>query len=250
MSSSAAARLMTARTGVSIVPSTSELVMSAPSQCVKWMISDAAMPGKRYFVPPEKPTTSCGKTGPQMSTWSYSTTSRLSATGTSWFSRPSESSAITAAGIVPSVANVAGSSQRWLKMRRSPARPSTTVRPTRRLSCSSLIGVCVPRATRKSSAATRGAELALEDVEHQRHRHRPRAVGNEDDDALAVERQAAEALPRQVRHLFRREIAFDDAATDDAHGVLTQQFLSFAGHGQFTRLKASKLTKPAKDVHE
>ena len=29
---------MTARTGVSIVPITSELVMSAPSQCVKWMI--------------------------------------------------------------------------------------------------------------------------------------------------------------------------------------------------------------------
>ncbi len=75
--------------------------MSAPSQCVKWMISDAAMPGKRYFVPPEKPTTSCGKTGPQMSTWSYSMTSRLSATGTSCFRRPRLSSSISARGDGP-----------------------------------------------------------------------------------------------------------------------------------------------------
>ena len=45
--------------------------MSAPSQCVKWMISGAAMPGNRYLVPPEKPATSCGNTGPQISTWSY-----------------------------------------------------------------------------------------------------------------------------------------------------------------------------------
>src|SRR5688572_25347849 len=81
--SSDAALLMTERTAESIVPITSYDVISAPSQCVKWMISGAAMPGNRYFVPPEKPATSWGKTGPQMSTWSYSVARRLSATGTS-----------------------------------------------------------------------------------------------------------------------------------------------------------------------
>ena len=33
---------------------------------VKSMISGPAMPGKRYLFPPEKPTTSCGKTGHQI----------------------------------------------------------------------------------------------------------------------------------------------------------------------------------------
>ena len=69
-SSRRAARSITARTGVSRVPITAWLVISAPSQCVKWMISGPAMPGNRYLVPPEKPATSCGKTGPQTSTWS------------------------------------------------------------------------------------------------------------------------------------------------------------------------------------
>ena len=30
------------------------------------MISGAAIPGNRYFDPPEKPATSCGNTGPQI----------------------------------------------------------------------------------------------------------------------------------------------------------------------------------------
>ena len=66
----AAARSITARTGVYPEPMISKLVMSAPSQCVKLMTSAPAMPGKKYLLPPEKPTTSCGKTGPQMTIWS------------------------------------------------------------------------------------------------------------------------------------------------------------------------------------
>ncbi len=147
---------MIARTGVSIVPITTELVISAPSQCVKWMISGAAMPGNRYFVPPEKPATSCGKTGPQMRTWSCSTASRLRATGTDRLRRPQVASSTACAGSVPSSTNVAGSSHRWLKIRRLPARPLTTGRPTSRLRCASSIGECVPSATRKSSETTRG----------------------------------------------------------------------------------------------
>ena len=62
-----AARSITRRTGVSAVPMISYDVISAPSQCVKSMMSAPAMPGKKYLLPPLKPTTSCGKTGPQIS---------------------------------------------------------------------------------------------------------------------------------------------------------------------------------------
>ena len=79
----AAARSITWRTGVSLVPIISYEVISAPSQWVKLMMSAPAMPGKKYLLPPEKPTTSCGNTGPQTSRWSYSSTSRLRRTGTS-----------------------------------------------------------------------------------------------------------------------------------------------------------------------
>ena len=33
-------------------------------------ISGPAIPGNRYLLPPEKPTTSCGNTGPMMMSWS------------------------------------------------------------------------------------------------------------------------------------------------------------------------------------
>ena len=108
--SRSAAPSIIARTGVSIVPITAELVISAPSQCVKWMISGAAMPGNRYFVPPENPATSCGNTGPQIRTWSCSTASRLSATGTSVEKPPVASAPTSCAGSVPSSTNVDGSS--------------------------------------------------------------------------------------------------------------------------------------------
>ena len=81
--------------------------------------------------------------------------------------------------------------------------PSTTGRPTCFESCASVIGVCVPSATRKSSAADARPELALERLEHQRHRHRPRAVGNEDEHAPAVDRQPRQALSRDARRCRR-----------------------------------------------
>ena len=56
---------MTERTGVSLMPMISELVINAPNQCVKLMTSGPEMPGKKYLLPPEIPTTSWGKTGPQ-----------------------------------------------------------------------------------------------------------------------------------------------------------------------------------------
>ena len=59
-----AASLMSARTGViPRVPMISALVISAPSQCDRSMSSRPETPGKRYLLPPEKPTTSCGNTG-------------------------------------------------------------------------------------------------------------------------------------------------------------------------------------------
>ena len=64
---SAAARSMMHRTGLSLIPMVCMLVTSAPNQWVKLIISGPAMPGKRYLAPPEKPATSWGKTGPQIS---------------------------------------------------------------------------------------------------------------------------------------------------------------------------------------
>ena len=60
-----AARLMSRRMGVSATPMISLLVSSAPSQWVTSMTSWPDTPGTKYLLPPEKPATSCGKTGPQ-----------------------------------------------------------------------------------------------------------------------------------------------------------------------------------------
>src|SRR6185312_9573010 len=112
---SAAASSMSARTGVvPRVPMIVALVMRAPSQCDTLMTSWLETPGKRYLLPPEKPTTSCGNTGPTTSVTSCSTTARLSRTSTDRCRRPSDSSAIRSAPIVPTEANVCGSHHSWL----------------------------------------------------------------------------------------------------------------------------------------
>ena len=48
------------------------------------MTSWLEIPGKKYLLPPEKPTTSCGNTGPTTRVTSCSTTARFSRTGTDW----------------------------------------------------------------------------------------------------------------------------------------------------------------------
>ena len=88
-----AASLISARTGVMPrVPIMSALVISAPSQCEKSITSGPATPGKKYLLPPENPTTSCGKTGPTTSETSCSTTARFSTHLDGLVQRPSESS--------------------------------------------------------------------------------------------------------------------------------------------------------------
>src|SRR5882762_5636188 len=62
----APARSTIFRTGVHLLPMIIGLVTTAPSQWKKFRISGPATPGKRYLFPPEKPTTSCGNTGPMM----------------------------------------------------------------------------------------------------------------------------------------------------------------------------------------
>ena len=93
----------------------STLLMSAPSQCETLMTSFTATPGKRYLLPPEKPTTSCGTTGPTMRFTSDSTHSLLICTriGMS-VSRPPVSSAMRSAEISPRSAICSGSSHAWL----------------------------------------------------------------------------------------------------------------------------------------
>src|SRR5438105_3998932 len=62
----APARSTTLRTGVHLLPMILGLVTTAPSQWKKFRTSGPLTPGNRYLLPPEKPTTSCGKTGPTM----------------------------------------------------------------------------------------------------------------------------------------------------------------------------------------
>ncbi len=63
-----------------------------------------------------------------------------------------------------------------------------------------------------------GSELALEGLEHERHRHGPGAVGNQHQHAPTVERQPRQSLLRQARDLSVREVALGDAVSD--HGVV------------------------------
>ena len=151
---SAAARSTTARTGVYLVPMIDGLVMSAPSQWNMSMISCPPIPGNRYLLPPEKPTTSCGKVGPTISRRSYSSASLLMVTSTRSRMRPPEISATSSSLIVPIEASAFGSFQAWLKIlvpAYLPAR-SAGVRPRRWLIASSLIGGCVPSAIKTSNA--------------------------------------------------------------------------------------------------
>ena len=60
------ARSTTLRTGVHLWPMIFGVVITAPSQWKKFSTCGPATPGKRYLLPPEKPTTSCGKTGPMI----------------------------------------------------------------------------------------------------------------------------------------------------------------------------------------
>ena len=59
-----AARSTTARAGVERWPMVLRQVMTADSQWKKSRNSPPEMPGNRYLWPPEKPTISCGNTGP------------------------------------------------------------------------------------------------------------------------------------------------------------------------------------------
>ena len=107
--------MIKARTGViPRVPMMSALVIRAPSQCEKSMTSGPATPGKKYLLPPENPTTSCGNTGPTTSETSCSTTARLSTTSTDWWNRPSDRSATRSALIRPSETKVSGFHHSWL----------------------------------------------------------------------------------------------------------------------------------------
>src|ERR1051326_17335 len=102
------ARSTTLRTGVHLLPIIIGLVTTAPSQWKKFSIAGPPTPGKRYLLPPEKPTTSCGKTGPTMMILSYSKTLRLISTGTSIEKRPLVSWLTTSGLSVPIRLRAAG----------------------------------------------------------------------------------------------------------------------------------------------
>jgi hypothetical protein len=153
-----AARSTTRRTGVCALPMMATLVISAPSQWNMSMIRCPAIPGNRYLSPPEKPTTSWGKTGPISANWSYSRTRRLTVTGTSSAMSPPEISSTSAAGMTPRSVSSSGSFQRWLNTGNF-ARCSGPA-PTSLVMASSLIGGWVPRAIRKSSLAARAPTIS------------------------------------------------------------------------------------------
>ena len=112
---SAAPSSISARTGVMpVVPMISAEVISAPSQCETSMIFWPATPGKKYLLPPEIPTTSCGSTGPSTSATSCSTTARLSSTGTLQVHPALGQLDDPRRGMVPRSANVSGFHHSWL----------------------------------------------------------------------------------------------------------------------------------------
>ena len=113
-----AASLIKARTGVTpLVPIILALVIKAPTQCDRSISSWPDTPGKKYLLPPENPTTSCGNTGPTTIATSASATCRLIRTSTE-MSRisPPVSSLSRSAPMLPSVVNVSGSQDSWLMM--------------------------------------------------------------------------------------------------------------------------------------
>ena len=113
-----AASLIIARTGVTPrVPIISALVINAPTQWDRSISSGPETPGKKYLLPPENPTTSCGNTGPMTMATSASATSRLIRTSTVVsVSRPPVSTASRSAPMVPRWMKVSGSHDSWLRM--------------------------------------------------------------------------------------------------------------------------------------
>src|SRR4051794_28056587 len=114
-----AASSISARTGVVPgFPISSTVVISAPTQCERLISSGPETPGKKYLLPPEKPTTSCGNTGPTTIATSASATCRLTRTGVSGpLIRPPVSSASRVSPIVPSETKVSGSQDSWFTTR-------------------------------------------------------------------------------------------------------------------------------------
>ena len=113
-----AASLTSARTGVTPrVPIISALVIKAPTQCDRLINSGPETPGKKYLLPPEKPTTSCGKTGPTTIATSASATWRLMRTSTVVsVINPPVSSLSRSAPMIPNEVNVSGRQDSWLRM--------------------------------------------------------------------------------------------------------------------------------------
>ena len=103
--------MIKARTGVTPrVPIISALVIKAPTQWERSISSWPDTPGKKYLLPPEKPTTSCGNTGPTTMATSASATCRLirTSTETSVISPP-VSSASRSDPMLPRWVKVSGS---------------------------------------------------------------------------------------------------------------------------------------------
>ena len=185
-STNAAARSMTARTGVYPDPMISRLVSRAPSQCVKSMMSCPAIPGQKYLVPPENPTTSCGNTGPQITSSVVVQDQTIERDGHVAREQPAREARDLGAAdradrnergrIVPAViehARAAGVS--------SVHRPAEERRE-----------LCVRHRLVRAEGdqiverSRMGPDALAEHVGHERHGHRARAVGDDDEHAAAV----------------------------------------------------------------
>ena len=138
-------------------------VIRAPTQWEMSMTSCTEQPGKKYLLPPEKPTTSWGNTGPTIRFTSDSTHSLLICTrmGVS-ASRPPVSSLMRSAGISPRSAIWSGSSQAWLTISQ-PGYAAARPWPSAPISFSmwgSDMAAWVPRAISTVTEAARPASAA------------------------------------------------------------------------------------------
>ena len=162
------------------VPMISALVISAPSQCETSMTSWPDTPGKKYLLPPEKPTTSCGNTGPDHQRHVVLDDRPVEPhRRPSWRSRPSDSSASRSAPMVPTV----GERRRIPPLVIAHRHPRIGARPARRAGSRGAgpapprsSRACVPSAMSTVSRAHPAVQRLVHGPEQQRQRAAAGAV--------------------------------------------------------------------------
>ena len=177
--------------------------MSAPSQCVKWMMPGAAMPGKQILRSAGESRDLVGKDrtanehvivfGRQSIERNRHIFAKAAVGQLDDFTSRNRAELGERRGIVPSVIEDASLPGEAILDRVPDERAQLGVAHRRvRAECNEIV-------ERRHARP----ELALERLEHQRHRHGARAVGNKHQHAAAVDRQPRKPLARDASRIVR-----------------------------------------------